>query len=236
MNGLHALCGFRKRRRRVGIHADRSFHRRVHVRHDDVRAGLGQGGGLGFVEGVRAGEHVEFVGQTDHLDFEVETHARLLQNLPEITVDHAHGGEILNAVETRFLELFQKDGHQPEGIGAAYARQHGGVLDDRQDLAGHVHDDGVRVAVGHEACRAAPARHAVAPGIVNDDEIDAAPLGELGGNTGSGAGAYDRFACRHLIAKALQALLVWNEWHGSMCFTSSGRSSVRRPRRRRPCR
>ena len=100
------------------------------MRHDDIRAGLGQGGGLGFVEGVRTGEHVEFVGQADHLDFEVETHARLLQNLPEIPVDHPHGREVLNPVEPRFLELLQENGHQPERIGAAYARQHRGILDD----------------------------------------------------------------------------------------------------------
>ena len=45
------------------------------------------------------------------------------------------------------------------GIGAADAGEDRRLLDDRQHLAGHVHDDLVGVAVGHHAgerCRGRP--------------------------------------------------------------------------------
>ena len=56
----------------------------------------------------------------------------------------------------------------------------GVFCDDRQHLAGHVHDDLVGVAVGHHAAEAAAAGHAEAAGVVDDDQVDAAGLGALG--------------------------------------------------------
>ena len=66
-----------------------------------------------------------------------------------------------------------------------------GVLRDGQDFAGHVHDDLVGVAVGHHAAQVAAARHAETAGVVNDDQVDAARLGAVGGDAGAGAAADD---------------------------------------------
>ena len=65
-------------------------------------------------------------------------------------------------------------------------------LDDGQHLAGHVHDDRVGVAVGHQPGQRAAAGHAEAAGVVDDDQVDAAGLGALGREAGAGAGADDR--------------------------------------------
>ena len=56
----------------------------------------------------------------------------------------------------------------------------GVVADDRQHLAGHVHDDRVGVAVGHHAGQRPAAGHAEAARVVDDDQVDAAGLGALG--------------------------------------------------------
>ena len=53
---LHALNRFVERHRR-GLHADRAGDGRVHVRHDDVRAGAREAPCRVLVEHVRAGEH-----------------------------------------------------------------------------------------------------------------------------------------------------------------------------------
>ena len=68
-------------------------------------------------------------------------------------------------------------------------------------LAGHLDDDAVGVAVGHQAGERAAPGHAVAPGVVDDDEVGAARLGALGGDAGAGAAADDGLTCRRLGAK-----------------------------------
>jgi hypothetical protein len=65
-------------------------------------------------------------------------------------------------VKAHLLNLLEKDGHQPERVGAVDAREHRRVLDDRQHLGGHLDHDGVGVAVGHQPGQRAAARHAVA--------------------------------------------------------------------------
>ena len=97
----------------------------------------------------------------------------------EDAVDQADGREVLHAVEAHGLQLAQEHRHDPERIGAADAREHRRVAHDRQHLARHVDDDGVGVAVGQEAGEAAAAGHAEAAGVVDDDQVDAAALGEL---------------------------------------------------------
>ena len=67
-------------------------------------------------------------------------------------------------------------------------------LHDRQHLAAHLHHDRVRVAVRHQPGQRAAARHPVAAGVVDDDQVGAALLGALGREAGAGAGADDHAA------------------------------------------
>ena len=69
----------------------------------------------------------------------------------------------------------------------------------------HVDDDRVGVAVGQEPRQAAAARHPEASGVVDDDEVDAAALGELGRDAGAGPGADDRLPRRDPPAQAARA-------------------------------
>ncbi len=70
--------------------------------------------------------------------------------------------------------------HDHERIGAVDPRKHGRVVDDRQDLARHIHHDLIGVAVGQESCERTAAGHAVAPGVVDHDQVDAAGFLALG--------------------------------------------------------
>ncbi len=57
-----------------------------------------------------------------------------------------------------------------------------------------LHGDGVGVAVGHHAGGRAVAHHAEAAGVVDDDEVGAALLDELGADARAGAGGDDGIA------------------------------------------
>ena len=119
-------------------------------------------------------------------------------------------------------------------------------LDDRQHLAGHVHDDRVGVAVGHQAGERAAAGHPVAARVVDDDQVGAAGLGELGRQPGAGACADDhRPPLSHLGAQRRQRLLASHRFSwtsscrrsatrvanaGSLTSVSSSCSSTRPPR------
>ena len=122
----------------------------------------------------------------------------------EDAVDQADGGEVLDAVEAHRLQLAQEDRHDAERIGAADAGQHRRVADDRQHFPRHVQDDRVGVAVGHQAGEAAAAGHPEAAGVVDDDQVDAAALGELGRDAGAGAGADDRLVLPYTFTESRQ--------------------------------
>lgn len=54
------------------------------------------------------------------------------------------------------------------------------MLDDGQDVRGHVDDDVVGVGVRHQAGEGAAAVHAEAAAVVDDDEGDTAGFGGFG--------------------------------------------------------
>ena len=123
-------------------------------------------------------------------------------------------GKILHAGEAELLQLAQERLQQHERIGAVHAREHRRFLDNRQHFARHLDDDVVGVAIGEQARERAAAGHAVAAGIVDDDEIDAAGLLALGRKAGAGAAADDRLALRDHRAEFFEDRLSLDARHG----------------------
>ena len=83
-------------------------------------------------------------------------------------------GEVLHPGEAQHLQLIEEDVHVAEGIGAVDAGEHGRPSYDREHLAGHLQHDRVGVAIGHQPGERTAAGHAVAAGIVDHDQVDAA--------------------------------------------------------------
>ena len=77
---------------------------------------------------------------------------------------------------------------QQKGIGSVDAGQHGRALDHGKHLMGHFHDNLVGVAVSEEARERTAPGHAIAPGVVNYDQVYAARLLAFGGEAGAGTG------------------------------------------------
>ena len=125
----------------------------------------------------------------DHLDLERVGHACLFEIGAHDPVDQSDRRKILHAREAETLEVVEKRIEQAKGIGAVDAGENRRVLDDRQHFLRHVPHDLVGVAVGEHASERASPRHAVAAGIVDDDEVDAARLLAFGGKARSRAAA-----------------------------------------------
>ena len=106
------------------------------------------------------------------------------------------GREVLHAGEADRLHLVEEHVHQAERIGAVHAGEHRRALHHRQHFGRHLHHDRIGVAIGHQAGERAAPGHAVAAGIVDDDEVDAAGLLALRRQPGAGAAADDRLAAR----------------------------------------
>src|SRR5260221_3141765 len=121
-----------------------------------------------------------------------------------------------------------------ERVGAVDPGQNRRVADHRKHFAGHLDDDLVGVAVGHETGERAASRHPVAAGIVDDDKVDAAGLLTFGREPGSGATADDRLSAADHGAELLEYLVAGDAWHGvpsSLSFRAVARDRRRRWRR-----
>ena len=81
----------------------------------------------------------------------------------------------------------------------------------------------VGVAIGHQAGERAAAGHAVAAGIVDHDEVDAAGFLAFGGQAGAGAAADDRLAARDHVVELVEDGLPFESRHR----LTSGRLRVR---------
>ena len=103
----------------------------------------------------------------------------------------------------------------------------GVVLHHRQHLARHVHHDLVGVAVGHQPGERAAPGHAVAAGVVDDDEVDAAGLLALRREPGAGAAADDGLAARDHRAELRQDLGAGDARHRCLPREDSGRVARR---------
>ena len=148
------------------------------------------------------------MGHADHVDLVAVAHAGLLEVRTEDPVDEPDGREVLHAGEADLLDLPEEVGHDAERIGAVDAGQHRGVLDDREHLVGHLHDDGIGVAVGEQPGQGTATGHAEASRVVDDEQVDAAGLGGLRRDTGTGASPDDRPALGDLTAETFQDLLT----------------------------
>ena len=200
----------------------------------DVGPGLGHRAGLVHIVDIRASQQVHRVRHGDHGDFLVVAHARLFQALAERAVDQADGREVLHPGEAGVADLHEEPLHDPERVGPADAREHRRVLDDGQDLAGHLHDDRVGVAVGHQPGQAPPAGHPEPARVVDDDQVDPARLGALGAQARPGAAADDRRARGDLPPERVENLAAqwsWNMVASSTVRVGRARSSSRCPSR-----
>ena len=210
-DGAHTLR--RLLQRKGGLGADRAAGGQAHVGDHDVGPGLGHGAGLGLVEHVRGRQHVLGTGEADHLHLEPVAHAGLLQIGPDPAVEETHGREVLHAREAQRLQLVEEVVEEAERVGAVHPGQHRRVPHHRQHLARHLDHDVVGVAVGHQSGERAAARHAIAAGIVDHDEVEPARLLALGGEPGPGPAADDRLAARDHGAEALQNGRASDSWH-----------------------
>src|SRR5439155_4166112 len=80
------------------------------------------------------------------------------------------------------------------------------MLDDRQDLRGHLLYDLVRIAIWHETGQRTVSSHAESSRVVDHDQINAASLFAFGGNPGPGPATDDRLTAINLVPKTFQNL------------------------------
>src|SRR5579884_1344269 len=208
---LHPFSRPLKRQGRAS--ADAALGRQPHVWNQHIGASLGHRFGLLFGEYIRTGQQAEVMGHANHVHLESVAHAGLFQALPKAAINQADCREVLHTAEARRLDLAEEELHHTEGVRPTDAGQHWRVLHDRQDLTGHVHDDAIGIPIGHHAAQAAPAGHAEAAGVIDDDQVDTACLGTLGTDAGAGAAADDRLARGHLTAEPLKTLVAREKAH-----------------------
>lgn len=147
------------------------------------------------------------MGRRDHVDFELEAHSGFLDVLPEHPVIEADSWEILHSGEAHIGKLAQEQRHAAERIGPAHTGQYRRGFDDRQHFARHVDDNRIGVAIGQQAGKRSAPGHAVAAGIVDDDEICAARLRALRRKPGACSGADDGAPFLNLAAKPPERFL-----------------------------
>src|SRR5262249_39752677 len=93
-------------------------------------------------------------------------------------------------------------------------------------LAGHLDDDRVGITIRHQPGEGAAARHAIAAGVVNNDQIDTARFLALGGETSAGTPADNRFSPRGHTAKLFQYRGSFNPCHWSPLHSASSRPTT----------
>ncbi|MHC2653915.1 hypothetical protein ACVMHY_006494 [Bradyrhizobium barranii subsp. barranii] len=198
-----------------GLRADGTPGREAEVTDDDIRARDRHRGGFLLGEDVGRRQQVLLARLGDHVDLERIGHAGLFEIGTEHSVDQADGRKVLHACETERLQLVQEDVHVAERIRAIDASEHWRFGHDGQYFAGHLQHDGVGVAISHQSCERAAAGHAIAAGIVDDDEIDATGFLALGRQAGAGAAADDGLAALCHVSEAFQQFYAFKPGHRS---------------------
>ena len=174
---------------------------------DDIGTRFGHGNGLLGSIDIDDAEEVHASSERDHFKLLLHAHARLFENLAELAIDDAVGGEIVHATEAHVFDLAQPMPHAAAGIGGMDAADHGDFVDDGQHFKfTDLHGDGIRIAIRHETSGRAVTRHAVAAGIVNDDQIRAAFFNELRADARASSSGNDRFAFAKGVVQSIQHL------------------------------
>jgi hypothetical protein len=124
-----------------------------------------------FIEDIRAGKQVQIMRSRNHLNFLGVSHAGFLETLAEAAIDQPHRRKVLHSGKAELFQVAKKQIHDAKRIGSTDAGQYRCLADDGQYFAGHLHDNGVRVPVRHEASQRSSPNHAVAARIVDDDEV-----------------------------------------------------------------
>ena len=85
-----------------------------------------------------------------------------------------------------------------------YAADDRNLFDHRQHLElANLHRDSVSISISHQPAGRAVACHAKTAGIINDDQVRAAALNELGANAGASARRDEGFAVFQCRAQSL---------------------------------
>jgi len=162
-------------------HADRSSDGAANVGNNDIGAGFSHTLGFFGRDDVRDSEKVHLVGQGDHFDLLLHTHAGFFESLAIVTINDGVGREVVHAREAHVDDLTEKVPHAAAGVGGVDSANDGDLFDDGKDLKfPNLHCDGIGITIGHEAGGGARTCHAESSGIVDDDEVGAAFLNELG--------------------------------------------------------
>ncbi len=99
--------------------------------------------------------------------------------------------------------------HPPTRIGGVNPANDGNLIDYRQHFVlADFHGDCIGVTVGHQAAGGAMTGHTEASGIVDDDQVCATALDELGADAGAGAGGDNGPALLELGAQPLDDFLA----------------------------
>ena len=198
-----------------GLRTDRSAGSEAEVTDDDVGTGDGHRRRFLFTEDIGGCQHVLFVRLGDHFDLQRIGHAGFLEIGTEDPVDQADCRKILHAREAERLQLIKEKVHVAERVGAVDTGEHRRSRDDGEHFAGHLQHDRVGITIRHQAGERATAGHAVAAGVVDDDQVDAACLFTLGRQAGAGAAADNRFSsCGH-VPKVFQKRRSFKPGHAS---------------------
>mmetsp|Transcript_26439 Transcript_26439/g.61680 ORF Transcript_26439/g.61680 Transcript_26439/m.61680 type:complete len:406 (-) Transcript_26439:1383-2600(-) len=199
---LHARHRLVERERRACT--DRSFGGEPHVGDDDVCPGGRHLPRLAHVESVGRRQQAESTREADHVDLEAVRHAGLLEVLPEDTVHQADRREVLRAREAQRLDRLEQLVHPSERVRRADPREQRRPPEHWQNLLPHLEHHRVRVLEGQQPGERAVPAHPEPARVVDDDEVSAARLLELGRDASARARANDGLPPRRHLAQPLE--------------------------------
>ncbi len=162
---------------------------------------------------IRRGQHVALMGFADHVDFKPIAHAGLFKVLAEHAIKQANRRKILHPGKAQRLQVIKQMIHDRKGIRAVHPRQHRRMPHDGQHLARHFLHNVIGIAIGQQPRQRAPPRHAVAPGIIDDDEVNPARLLAFGRKPRARPAADNGLALGNHAAEFFQQNLAFNPRH-----------------------
>ena len=108
---------------------------------------------------------------SNHVYFKAIAHACFFEVLAENAIDQANRWEVLNAIEALVFKLLKVFFHNAEGVGAANACKHRGILNNRQHFCAHFDHNLVGITIGKQSCQRSATGHAETTRIVNYENI-----------------------------------------------------------------